>query len=185
MHCELITLVPRSGQLHGAMARLEAAVAGPALLGCWHTVLGHAPRIFVLRRAEPQVRLDGMREAVIGNQGVLSLADAMQSISIDTYATFPCLPDVTTGAFGAIYEFRIYQLQPMGALKAALAGWHKVIQTRLDIAPITTVMHSTSGAVPRLVHVYPYRDLAHRLQIRERLLPPACGRPRAGPRATR
>ncbi len=46
-------------------------------------------------------------------------------------------------------------------------GWADVIDVRLGIAPITTVMHSVDGHIPRLVHIYPYRDLAQRREIRD------------------
>jgi len=180
VHLDLVTLTPRPGRLQHALARLEKVVTGPALLGCWTTMLGHAPRIFVLRRAGTHADHDAMRGDVVGNRGVLSLADVVQAIECDTWATLPCLPDVVPGAYGGIYEFRIYALQPMGALQAAITGWADVIQTRLDIAPITAVMHSVSGVVPRLVHIYPYRDMAHRLQVREQAVATGRWPPRGG-----
>ena len=111
---------------------------------------------------------------------MLGVTDLVRTISFDIYATLPCLPDVATGAFGRVYEFRIYELQPHGALSAALAGWAEVIQTRLALAPITAVMHSVSGQVPRLVHIYPYRDLDHRLQIREQAIATGVWPPKGG-----
>lgn len=167
MHCELITLTPRPGLLSRALADLEPVVRGPDLLGCWHTAMGHEPRIFMLRRCGPSSDHEVLRQQAVHNTGLLAVADVMQRIDIDIYATLPCLPDITTGAFGSVYEFRIYELQPQGALEAAYQGWADVIQYRLDLAPITAVMHSVHGQVPRLVHIYPYRDLAHRLEIRE------------------
>lgn len=167
MFCELITYTPRPGLLPLALQRLEPCVSGPALLGCWTTVMGHTPRIFVLRRAPAHSDHENARLQVLHNRDDMAVADLMQHVERDIYATLPCLPDIPTGAFGAVYEFRLYELQPEGALQAAYQGWADVIQVRLDLAPITTVMHSVGGLVPRLVHIYPYRDLAHRLEIRE------------------
>lgn len=180
MFFELITYTPRPGLLALALQRLEPLVCGPALLGCWHTVMGNTPRIFVLRRSPDHSDHESERAMVVGNQGDMAVADVMQHVERDIYATLPCLPDIQTGAFGAVYEFRVYELQPDAALQAAYTGWADVIQVRLAMAPITTVMHSVGGLVPRLVHIYPYRDLAHRLEIREQAIATGLWPPKGG-----
>lgn len=180
MYCELVTIEPAPGQLSGLLEQLQPLVEGPALLGCWTSLLGNAPRIFVLRRTNAEVNHDAMRRAAIANEGLLSLAACARSISFDTFATLPCLPDVVPGAYGALYEFRIYRLQPHGALQAALKGWADVIQARLALAPISAVMHSVSGEVPRLVHIYPYRDMQHRIDIREQAIATGVWPPKGG-----
>lgn len=180
MYCELITLTPRPGLLARALAQLEGLVSGPDLLGCWHTALGHEPRIFVLRRHGETSHHEPARQRAVHNTQWMSVADLMQRIDVDVYATLPCLPEIAVGAFGAVYEFRLYELQPHAALQAAYQGWADVIQVRLKLAPITTVMHSVGGQVPRLVHIYPYRDLAHRLEIREQAIATGLWPPRGG-----
>ena len=170
MFCELITLTPRPGLLARALADLEALVSGPDLLGCWHTVMGHEPRIFVLRRCGAHSDHEAERRQTVHNTGLMAAADLMRRVDVDVYVTLPCLPDIAVGAFGSVYEFRIYELQPHAALEAAYQGWADVIQVRLNLGPITAVMHSVQGQVPRLVHIYPYRDLAHRLEIREQAI---------------
>jgi NIPSNAP len=180
MYCELITLTPRAGMLHEGIRRLESLVAGPELLGCFHTILGNHPRIFVLRRSPAQTEHEVLRAQSVQNTGVMALADLMKSVSFDIYHTLPCLPGIPTGRFGSLYEFRIYELQPMAALEAAHKGWADVIQVRLDLAPITAVMHSVTGQIPRLVHIYPYRDMQERLDIRERAIATGLWPPKGG-----
>ncbi len=167
MFCELITFTLPAAAVRPALARLETLAAGPRLLGCWHTVLGNEPRIFLLNRAERSADNEAARSDAVANAGLLELGDLATTICVDTYATLPCLPDIQTGAFGAFYEIRSYELQPARALELAHKGWADVIDVRLGIAPITTVMHSVGGQVPRLVHIYPYRDLAQRREIRD------------------
>jgi hypothetical protein len=178
--CELTTLTAKAGDVKQVLACLESSVAGPRLLGCWHTVLGNQPRIFVLSRAERVADHEVLRAQAVGNLGLFGLDELITSISVDTYATLPCLPDIQTGAFGAFYEIRTYELQPTQALGLAHQGWADVIDVRLGLAPITTVMHSVDGLIPRLVHIYPYRDLAERQQIRDAAIATGFWPPKGG-----
>lgn len=180
MFCELTTLSIKAGAVKQALARLESLVTGPRLLGCWHTVLGNEPRIFILNRGEPSSDNEGMRQKAVANLGLFELGDLASTICVDTYATLPCLPDIKTGAFGAFYEIRTYELQPAKALELAHKGWADVIDVRLGFAPITTVMHSVDGLIPRLVHIYPYRDLAQRQQIRDAAIATGFWPPKGG-----
>jgi len=180
MFFELATLDLKPCALGTALERLEPLVCAPRLLGCWYSVLGHRSRIFVLMRQSEQTDHEQARRQAVANQGLMSIADVLEGITIDTWSTLPCLPDIATGAFGSIYEFRFYDLHPMSALEAAYKGWAAVIQSRLDLAPITTVMHSVSGRVPRLLHVYPYRDLQHRQEIRVQAIGTGLWPPKGG-----
>lgn len=167
MYCELTTLTTRAGALEQTLEALRAQVEGPRLLGCWYSVMGNEPRVFVLRRAERELDHEAAREQAVSDSGVFALGGLVRKIELDTYSTLPCLPDIQTGEFGPYYEIRSYELQPAEALAAAHRGWAAVIDVRLGVAPITTVMHSVSGHIPRLVHIYPYRSLAQRAEIRE------------------
>ena len=112
--------------------------------------------------------------------GAVAAGLLIESVSSDIYATLPCLPEVPTGKFGTIYEIRSYELHPGGALEAACRGWDEVIAVRLGLAPITAVMHSIGGVVPRLVHIYPYRSLAHRDEIRDAAVATGLWPPKGG-----
>lgn len=180
MFCELITLSTRAGALRQTLTRLEPLVAGPALLGCWYTILGNVPRIFVLQQAQRAADLPALSQQARENLGIFQAGDLVGDISIDHYATLPCLPNITPGRFGAYYEIRSYELQPQHALQAALTGWASVIDTRLGLAPITTVMHSVNGLVPRLIHIYPYQSLAHRREIRDKAIASGQWPPKGG-----
>lgn len=178
MFCELTTLSIKAGAVKQALERLQSLVTGPHLLGCWYTVLGNEPRIFVLNRGEPSS--EGWRQKAVANLGLFELGDIASTISVDTYATLPCIPDIETGAFGALYEIRTYELQPAKALELAHKGWADVIDVRLRFAPISTVMHSVDGLIPRLVHIYPYRDLAQRQEIRDAAIATGSWPPKGG-----
>lgn len=179
MFVEWITYALRPGASEPALAAL-AETADETLLGCWLSVLGGEPRIHALHRANSISDHETARKAAMDNSGPLAIGNLCASISRDIFATLPCLPEIATGAFGSIYEIRSYELQAAEALALAREGWANVIDVRLAIAPITTVMHSVGGLVPRLVHIYPYRDLAHRAELRDRAIATGKWPPRGG-----
>lgn len=179
MFVEWITYSLRPGASEAALAGLEAA-AGETLLGCWLSVLGGEPRIHALHRAGQSSDHEAARRAAMDNAGPLAIGHLCAGVSRDIFATLPCLPQIVPGAFGSIYEIRSYDLQAAEALALAREGWANVIDVRLAIAPITAVMHSVGGLVPRLVHIYPYRDLAHRAELRDLAIATGKWPPRGG-----
>lgn len=180
MFCQLTTLAVQAGQISAVLRAIEPLVRTPDLLGCWYSVLGDMPRIYVLTRTESQTDHASIEVQARNNTGLFAVATQVQTLSVDTYTTLPCLPDITPGQFGRYYEIRTYELYPNGALSAALEGWSAVIHARLGLAPITAVMHSVTGLTPRLVHIYPYQSLAERREIRDKAIATGLWPPKGG-----
>ena len=180
MFCQLTTLAVPAGNVAAALRALEPWVNTPDLLGCWTSILGAEPRIFVLSRAPDHTDHNLIKAQARQNTGLFEAAAQVHTLSVDIYATLPCLPDVTTGQFGRYYEIRSYELYPDEALKLALDGWSSVIHARLGLAPITAVMHSVTGLTPRLVHIYPYQSLAERREIRDKAIATGLWPPKGG-----
>lgn len=182
MFYQLATLAVPAGHTADALRAIEPVVNTPDLLGCWTSILGAEPRIYVLSRVSSQADHTHIKADARQNTGLFSVADKVDTISLDTYTSLPCLPEITTGQFGRYYEIRTYELYPNGALNAALDGWSSVIQARLQFAPITAVMHSVNGLTPRLVHIYPYKSLAERREIRDKAIATGLWPPKGGAR---
>lgn len=177
---EWITLEPAPGRLGELAGRVASAIDPARAIACWHTLVGGPPRVYVLSEIDPQTRLDNLHEPAQSGFGFSALGTLIKTLSVDHYRGLPCFPFVDRKATGAIYEMRYYDLQPFNALDAAIDGWASVIGARLNIAPITAVMHTLEGKMPRLLHLYPYESLAHREEIRKAAVATGVWPPKGG-----
>lgn len=73
--------------------------------------------------------------------------------------------DIETGTFGPFYEFRTYTLAPNGLPETAEA-WSKVVPRRNEISKVLTVMASIEEGPQKMVHIYPYANIADRQAAR-------------------
>jgi hypothetical protein len=92
---------------------------------------------------------------------------------------FPFTPVFEPGNFGPVFEWRDYIVKP-GMMPDIIDRWGKVIDTRTARSPVTMVMYTDLGSLNRMVHIWPYKDLEHRREVREKaaadgIWPPAGG----------
>jgi|TARA_B110000014_G_scaffold240696_2_gene208972 hypothetical protein len=68
-------------------------------------------------------------------------------------------------ALGGIYEMRTYTYEP-GSIPGLLERWEAAIENREKYSPLAAGMYTEFGGLNRWMHVWPYRDLAHRDEVR-------------------
>ena len=68
-------------------------------------------------------------------------------------------------ALGNIYEMRSYTYQP-GAMPEVLKRWGEAIPHREELSPLAAGMYTELGGLNKWVHIWPYKDLEERNQIR-------------------
>ena len=179
MFLEWITYHVRDGRADDVLADLEQLKPQTGMFAVWSSVLGADHRIYVMTEKSPGD--DATRRAdLLAGRGIFTPAPHCESISVSRFRTLDALPLVTEGRHGDIYEIRTYELQPSEALALAEKGWADVLDARLSIRPITAVMHSIDGLTPRLVHIYPYRDLAERIAVRNQAIATGKWPPKGG-----
>ena len=69
-------------------------------------------------------------------------------------------------ALGGVYELRIYTYQ-VGAIPRVVELWSQAIPFRERYSPLAACWISELGGLNRFFHLWPYKDLAARAQIRE------------------
>lgn len=158
------------------LAVLEGMRPASGLFGVLHAVLGAAERVYLLTPAADSDR----RADLLAGRGLFAPAPHCEEIETGRFHTLAALPAITEGGHGPVYEIRSYELQPSEALALAEQGWAAALDARLSIRPITAVMHSLDGLTPRLVHIYPYADLAQRAQVRDRAIATGRWPPKGG-----
>ena len=123
LSCPLNALARAS---EGAAAWVGAPEAGGTLLGSWRTEIGLLGRIVVLRGFAAPEDMSAERRRALMSASPFNAGDVVTALEMDSYAAFPFLPPVRTGARGAVYEFRSYRLKP-GGLPPTLDAWEAAV----------------------------------------------------------
>jgi len=64
-----------------------------------------------------------------------------------------------------IIEMRTYQLKPR-SVPEVMKRWSEMLPERLKLSPMGGFWHTDVGALNRIIHIWPYADLAERGRIR-------------------
>ncbi len=68
---------------------------------------------------------------------------------------------------GSVYEFRTYTLYP-GKMREMEERWAENIADREELSPLAALFMTETGTLNEWIHVWPYRDLNHRAEVRAR-----------------
>ena len=164
-----IGVVSRSGK--GTQAAMDA-IAGyldepgrrGRLLACWVSELSPQNQILVLRGFTGREDLEAERHQVLMSRDPFGLGSTLVGLKVESFAQFPGFPPVQPGDFGPYYEMRTYRLK-IGGLEPTIAAWQAGVPARVALSPLVNVMYALDGA-PRFVHVWAYRTLDERMEIR-------------------
>jgi hypothetical protein len=136
-------------------------------------------QVIVLRGFDEIEDLSAERERTLRSSNPFGAAPWLVDLSLDSYAPFPFMPPVETGAFGPIYEIRTYVLKH-GGVEPTIAAWEAAMPRRSDYSPLLAAFHSLDGP-PRITHIWPYADLAQRAQARSQSVVEGAWPPKGGP----
>ncbi|MGE0876083.1 MAG: NIPSNAP family protein [Burkholderiales bacterium] len=75
----------------------------------------------------------------------------------------PLLP---SGDAGPIFEMRTYTINPGDQPKVQKA-WAKALPDRVKLSPVIATWFSELGGLNKFVHVWPYKSLEQRMQVRQ------------------
>ncbi|MES2260259.1 MAG: NIPSNAP family protein [Pseudomonadota bacterium] len=69
---------------------------------------------------------------------------------------------------GPFFEYRTYTY-PAGTLPRIMQAWEHALPVRLQFGPVTAIWHAEFGTTNSFVHIWPYRSLAEREEIRAKV----------------
>jgi NIPSNAP len=178
---DVTIIAVRPGTHPQALAILEKTLRGdPLLLACWHSDIGAVNRILIIRTIDnTTTTLDG-RAALLASSNPFGVGEFIVGMAMDIYTSLDIVAPMQPGAFGPVYEVRTYELKPGGVTQTAEA-WRKAVPARLKISPVLTVMTSVTGAVTRMLHVWPYKSFDERARLREKAITDGVWPPQGGP----
>ncbi|MBU6497123.1 MAG: NIPSNAP family protein [Rhodospirillales bacterium] len=183
MQYEIATLCIRIGGIPAALEGIAAFTAASAargrLLGVWTADIGVLNEIHVLRGFADGAELAAERRRTREAASPFNAGDVLADFRLDTYQPLPCLPPVTPGRFGAVYEIRSYALKPGGVLPTA-AAWEAALPERLKLSPLTFAGFTTDGPA-RFAHIWPYASTNDRAATRAAAVAQGIWPPKGGP----
>lgn len=77
----------------------------------------------------------------------------------------PFRPDPLVGALGPVYEFRTYTIKP-GRMNELVSLWRQNLSSREELSPLAACFTTEAGPLNQFIHVWVYRDLNHRAEVR-------------------
>jgi hypothetical protein len=94
------------------------------------------------------------------------IGEFIRAMKSEIVTPFSFLPDVTPGRVGPVFELRYYTLKP-GMLPELRKAWEAAIAERLKMSPLVLAGGVEFGQANGLVHIWAYKSLDQRMQIRE------------------
>ncbi len=86
--------------------------------------------------------------------------------NVEVLNPFPFVPDITPGTVGPIFEIRRYTLAA-GALPGVMKRWEAALPARTKLSPLVTAGGVEFGGANRFIHIWAYKSMDQRLQVRE------------------
>ena len=85
---------------------------------------------------------------------------------VEVVTPFPFVPEITPGTMGPIFEIRRYSLTP-GSLPGVMKRWEGAIGERAKLSPLVLAGGVEFGGANRFIHIWAYKSMDQRLQVRE------------------
>jgi len=150
------------------------------LLACWVAEIGELNKVMLLHHYDGEAELAADRAALAASPNPYGIGAMIAATTSDSFVQFPFLPPIKPGQYGPIFEVRTYALRSQG-LQPTIASWEKALPARVKLTPLLTAMYSTTGAVTRFMHIWPYPSLEVRAATRRTAIETGVWPPPGGP----
>ena len=87
----------------------------------------------------------------------------------EIYIPLAISPEMKPGKQGPFFEMRTYTLANGGELPKLTAAWEAAIPDRLKYGPVTAIWRSELGGLNKFLHVWPYKTLNDRWELRNKI----------------
>jgi hypothetical protein len=169
--CELKTIDLLPGALGEAESRLAAAPAigpsGERLAASLHTEIGPLNQVVQLWQHEGLEKDWRPPVSRLGETGRTPGLDGLElSSRSEMLVPLPFSPPLVPGAAGPWFELRIYRYAEPVDLDRLIAAWQAALPGRLARGPLTGVWRSADAGARQWIHLWPYRSLDQRAEVR-------------------
>jgi len=132
----------------------------------WHTEVGLLNQVIHVWPYKDLAERDRIRaEAVKSGNWPPKNSELIVRMQSEIFHPFAISPPMTPGKVGPIFEMRTYTYEP-GQLPVIVKCWEAALPVRLRFGPVAAVWYSELGALNKFVHIWPYRSMEQREEIR-------------------
>lgn len=160
------------------------------LAAFWHTEVGPLNQIIHVWPYENLAERDKIRAAAAGLKGwPAPIGEFLLEQKSDIFIPFAISPEIKPANVGPWFEMRTYTYEN-GELPQLMKCWEAAIEERVKVTPVTAIWYSELGGLNKFVHIWPYKSLDQRNEVRTRMIasgnwPPSAKAKREGGRAYR
>lgn len=108
------------------------------------------------------------------------MGDIGVELEVRIWNAAPFTPKIELRSYGNLYEIRTYNYAA-GAIPKVMEAWATRIEERQKYSPLVFAGFSEFGVQNLWLHIWAYKDFAHRAQVREEVHAKGVWPPRGGP----
>lgn len=138
------------------------------LTAFWHTEIGPLNQILHVWKYKDLEERGRIREAAVKDKAwPPDIGEFIVKQQSDIMIPFPFAPEIKPANVGPFFEMRTYTYFP-GGLPLIMKNWENAIDVRLQFGPVCALWYSELGALSKFIHIWPYKSLNERMEIRNK-----------------
>lgn len=138
------------------------------LAAFWHTEIGPLNQIIHIWPYKDLAERDRIRAAAVKDPAwPPKIKEFLLAQRTDIMVPFAISPEMKPGNLGPYFEMRTYTYAP-GELPKIMKAWERALPERVKLSPVAAVWYSELGALNKFVHIWPYKTLEERIEIRKK-----------------
>ena len=134
--------------------------------GFWYTDIGPLHQVVHLwpyESFEDRLRVRG--EAAKDENWPPDTYDLVADMQSEIFMPTSFCPEIQVGDLGPVYEMRTYTIKP-GGFPEVSKRWEAALEERLKLSPLLFAGFSEHGGLNKFVHIWPYKSVDHRAEVR-------------------
>ncbi|MBF6570070.1 MAG: NIPSNAP family protein [Candidatus Binataceae bacterium] len=135
--------------------------------GLWHTEVGTLNSVVHIWPYDSMAHREKVRAELANEKGwPPKTLEYVVEMKVDFLTAAPFSPPIEPRELGALYEIRTYTYRA-GTIPEVIKRWSEKIEPRIKLSPLVGAWFSETGTLSRWVHIWAYRDFAHRESVRQ------------------
>ena len=169
---EVTTYNMRPRTVPSAEAQLGGAYVARSkhspLIGAFHTEFGPLNQIVLIWRYEDFAHRERVSTEVANEDSWPPVMRDVVLVNSEIMSPVSFSPALTGGKLGPYYELRRYTY-PVGTLDKMMRCWERAMPIRAALgSPVAAIWTGEVGGLNSLIHLWPYRSLQEREEIRDK-----------------